>query len=86
MGTNKWTASAVTIEVRDQNGEAIENAQVTTSELKEETNDEGHVELYFPVTGLHVVTISAENKATKQIKVSIPQDQGHIVNVVLESK
>lgn len=87
MGENQWTAYKVIVDVQDETGQAIQNASLESNATKSETTDEnGRTELKFRSAGLHVVTIVAENKVMKQVKIALPQDDNKIINVVLSPK
>ena len=83
-GINQWTAYKVILDVRNETGQVIESVKLESSDIKTQiTNEKGRSELKFSSAGLHVVTIMAENKVTKQIKISLPQDDNKIINVTL---
>jgi hypothetical protein len=87
FGINQWSAYKVIIDVQDQTGHAVENAVLESNDVKTQTTDEsGQTQLRFKVAGLHVVTITAENKITKQIKIGLPQDDNKIIQVILKDK
>ena len=84
LGENQWSAYKVTLDVRNETGQVIESVKLESSDIKTQiTNKNGRSELKFRSAGLHVVTIMAENKVTKQIKISLPQDDNKIINVTL---
>jgi len=87
LGENQWSAYKVIVNVQNETGQAIQNASLESSDIKtQNTNENGRSELQFRSAGLHVVTIMAENKETKQIKVALPQDDNKIINVTLSVK
>ena len=87
MGENQWSAYKVIVDVQNESGQAIANASLESSDIKSQTtNESGRAELQFRSAGLHVVTIVAENKTTKQIKIALPQDDNKIINVTLSTK
>ena len=87
LGENQWSAYKVILDVRNETGQPISDVKLESSDIKAQiTNIDGRSELNFRSAGLHVVTIIAKNKATKQIKISLPQDDNKIINVVLTTK
>jgi len=87
LGVNQWSAYKVTVDVHNQSGVAVENTKLVSNNVESKTtNKEGRADLKFPVAGLHVVTITAEGKVTKQIKISLPQDDNKIIHVILKDK
>ena len=87
MGTNQWSAYRVTIHIENEIGNPIIKAKLESNDVKSQfTNSEGRGEIKFRVAGLHVVTITAKDKVTKQIKVHLPQDDNRIITVALDSK
>jgi len=87
LGTSQWTAYRVTVNVVDELGVAVEFAKLESNGVQtKETNELGRVVIQFRAAGLHVVTLTAENKATKQIKVSLPKDDGKVLNATLVDK
>jgi len=87
MGENQWSAYKVIVDVQNESGQALSNASLESSDIKSQTtNKNGRSELQFRSAGLHVVTIVAENKITKQIKIALPQDDNKIINVTLSAK
>ena len=87
IGVSKWTAYKIVVEVHDQAGSPAVNVNVASSENQQNmTNEKGQTELFYTQIGLHVITLSAENKQTKQIKISLPQDNNKVITVVLKDK
>ena len=86
-GIKEWASNKLIVEVHDTFSSPISNASVETSENQQKlTNQEGRVILHYQKTGLKVITISAENYETRQIKVTMPNDNNKIVNVALSKK
>jgi len=84
LGTNQWAAYKITVDVQNEVGQAISQVKLESNEVKPQITDEnGRAVIQFRSAGLHVVTISADEKMTKQIKVSLPQDENKIFNVIL---
>ena len=87
LGENQWSAYKVTLDVKNEMGVSISNVKLESSDIKTQmTNTDGRSVLKFKSAGLHVVTIVANNKITKQIKVALPQDDNKIINVTLSEK
>ena len=84
----QWASNKVTVEVFDSFASPIIDASVETSENQQQvpTDQSGKAIIYYQKTGLKVITISAENYETKQIKVTMPNDNNKIVNVTLSKK
>jgi len=86
LGENQWSAYKVIVDVQNETGQAIQNASLESSDIKSQSTDEnGRSELQFRSAGLHVVTIMAKNKETKQIKIGLPQDDNKIIKVTLRA-
>lgn len=87
LGEHQWSAYKVTVDVKNETGQVLEGVKLESNNVKEKITDNmGRVELKFRNAGLHVVTLMATDKVTKQIKIFLPQDDGKIVNVVLSAK
>ncbi len=86
IGVNEITGYKLTVEVRDMNGQLIEDASVTSTADHSKKIKPGTYTLLYGSTGLYVVTITAPAMRTKQIKVSIPVDQDKMFSVVLIDK
>lgn len=87
LGVNQWSAYKVTVDVRNETGVVVANVMLKSNGVKTQITDiYGRADLKFSVAGLHVVTITSDNKITKQIKISLPQDDNIIVYVVLNEK
>lgn len=87
MGVSEWNAYQVFVEAKDTSGQLIEEARVTSAADKtEKTKTPGVFSLLYLKTGIHVVTISAPDKQTKQIKLTLPADHEKIMSVILIDK
>ncbi len=84
IGVTEITAYKVTVEAKDQRGQIVPDAHVTSRADKTRKVKPGIYELLYARTGLYVVTISAPDKLTKQIKVSVPADKDKIFTVILD--
>jgi len=85
VGVKEWNAYQVTIEVKNTSSQLIENASVTSAADKtKKMKTPGTYSLLYAKTGIHVVTISAPNKQTKQIKLTMPADREKIMTVILK--
>ena len=84
IGVKEWNAYKVTIEVRDSYSHLIPDASVTSmADKTEKAKAPGTYNLLFTATGIHVVTISAPKKQTKQIRFVLPRDNEKIMTVIL---
>jgi len=87
LGMDSWGAFKITVEVIDKSGVGVPQAMVKTSnDLQKQTNENGQVELTYVSSGLHVVTVSADDKETKQFKITLPRDDQKQVSIVLNDK
>lgn len=87
LGGKQWSAYSVIIEVQNDASEGVANAVLEANDMKTKiTGEEGRAKLKFRTAGIHVVTISADHKATKQVKIQLPQDDNKIINIVLNTK
>ena len=84
----QWASNKVIVEVYDSFATPLPDVSVETSENQQYvlTDQSGRAVIYYQKTGLKVITISAENYETKQIKVIMPNDNNKIVNVTLSKK
>ena len=84
IGVEEWNAYKVTIEVKDSFSHLISDASVTsTADKTEKAKAPGTYKLLYAKTGIHVITISAPHKQTKQIKLVMPADNEKIMTVIL---
>ena len=85
IGVNKWNAYQIIIEVKDSSNQILMDAVVTSDADKIVRSEiSGTYSLLYSSTGLHVVTISAPNKMTKQIKLNMPLDNEKIMTIILK--
>lgn len=86
IGVTEVTGYKMTVEVRDTNNVIVEAASVTSTADSTKKTKPGIYTLLYGKTGLYVVTISAPDKQTKQIKVNVPADQDKVFTVILNDK
>lgn len=86
VGVTEITGYKVIVEVKDTNGDIVQNALVTSNADGVDKEKPGVYSLLYGKTGLYVVTIAAPDKQTKQIKVSVPADKDKVFSVVLNDK
>ena len=83
MGAGKWSAYSMVVEINDEKGMPLADAQVSSIDNDAKTNASGRATLYYRTKGLYVITIQAPSMETTQIKVTIPSDIDKIVSVQL---
>ena len=83
----KWSAYSMSIQINAADGSPLQNATVRSIGGQEQlTNEDGMATLYFRTKGLYVITISAADTETTQIKVNVPADTENVVVVQMPSK
>lgn len=87
IGVNNWGMFKISVEVIDKSGAGIPKALIKTTDNQEEYTDQhGQAQLRYVSSGLHVVTVFAQGKETKQFKVSLPRDDQKQISIVLNDK
>lgn len=87
LGERQWAAYKVIVQVESSTGDFLSEVKLESNEVKTQlTNQVGQATLQFRAPGLHVVTITAKDYETKQIKVHLPQDDSKIFNAFLTAK
>jgi len=77
---------ALSVKIIDEENLLVAGAIVKSTNQQSEISDEsGLVHLRYRHKGLHVVTVIAKGKNTKQIKVQIPIDKQEFITIQLES-
>lgn len=83
-GTGKWSAFSVTLVVQGPSGEPLKGALVSTiSQENLATDKRGKVTLFYDTKGLYVITVSVDGMETTQVKVTMPNDSGREIPVIM---
>lgn len=81
IGTGKWSAYSVTVEINTVDGTPIKGAKVSSIDNDMKTDAKGQAVLYFRTKGLYVITVHSDGMETTQVKVTMPTDIDKIVSV-----
>ncbi|MDH5217333.1 MAG: hypothetical protein OEX19_06545, partial [Gammaproteobacteria bacterium] len=66
MGAGKWSAYSMVVEINDEKGMPLADAQVSSIDNDAKTNASGRATLYYRTKGLYVITIQAPSMETTQ--------------------
>lgn len=84
MRVGVWSPYSVNVVIKTEDGSALANATVSsTTGQVHITPANGKTELYYSNRGLHVITVSAEGMETVQEKITMPNDNGKEIEIVI---
>lgn len=82
----RLAAYDLTVQVRDSSGAPVSGATIkSTDNQKVKTSRKGEARLVYTTGGLHVITVSARNSSTQQIKVTVPMVEQNRITVYLDN-